>query len=168
MNTMMMTKITGGFCGSLLVLLLIKWAAEGVYHDHHQLEQVAYQIEVEEEDSKSAEIISVPFEELVASADVKKGAKVFGKCKACHKISDGNNGTGPHLYEIINREMASINGYNYSTAFKTMTGIWTKDELNLFLKKPSKYAPGTAMNFAGLAKETDRANLVKYLETGGD
>ena len=38
------------------------------------------------------------------------------------------------------------------------------DELNLFLTKPSNYIKGTAMNFAGLRKISDRANLIAYLE----
>ena len=29
------TKIVGASCGSLLVFLLVQWAAEVVYHDHH-------------------------------------------------------------------------------------------------------------------------------------
>ena len=102
--------------------------------------------------------------ELLVNADLSKGKKVFGKCKACHKLGDGENGTGPHLYNIIDREMAVISDFKYSSSFKGLNGNWTYDELNQFLTKPSNYIKGTAMNFAGLGKVTDRANLIAYLE----
>ena len=93
-----------------------------------------------------------------------KGKKVFGKCKACHKLGDGENGTGPNLYQIVGRQMASVTEFKYSGSFKGLEGQWTKDELNQFLTKPSNYIPGTSMSFAGLGKVTDRANLIAYLE----
>ena len=106
----------------------------------------------------------IPFMELLANADLSKGKKVFGKCKACHKLGDGENGTGPHLYNIIDREIAVISDFKYSSSFKALNGNWTYDELNQFLTKPSNYVKGTAMNFAGLGKISDRANLIAYLE----
>jgi cytochrome c len=44
-----------------------------------------------------------------------------------------------------------------------MGGVWDANALNGFLKNPKKYAPGTKMSFAGLKKESDRANLIAYL-----
>ena len=44
-----------------------------------------------------------------------------------------------------------------------MAGVWDANALNGFLKNPKKYAPGTKMGFAGLKKESDRANLIAYL-----
>ena len=165
MDTMTWTKITGAACGSLLGLLLIQWVAEEVYHTHHYGHQkVAYLLEIEEETPLEAEAVEeIPFLELLANADASKGKKVFGKCKACHKLGDGENGTGPHLYQIIGRQMASAAGFKYSSSFNELDGQWSEDELNLFLEKPSTYVRGTAMSFAGLGKVTDRANLVAYL-----
>jgi cytochrome c2 len=37
--------------------------------------------------------------------------------------------------------------------------------LNGFLKNPKKYIEGTKMSFAGLKKETDRANVILYLRS---
>jgi hypothetical protein len=49
MDTMVWTKIIGAGCGSLLVFLLIQWAAEEVYHEHHDAhKKVAYLLEVDE------------------------------------------------------------------------------------------------------------------------
>ena len=87
MNTMAWTKIIGAGCGSLLVFLLIQWMAEIIYHDHSDDHyEVAYLLEIEEDvvnESKADD--EIPFLELVANADISKGKKVFGKCKACHK-----------------------------------------------------------------------------------
>ena len=44
----------------------------------------------------------------------------------------------------------------------------SEDELNAFLLKPSKYAPGTKMSYSGLTPLDDRANLVAYLKTVSD
>ena len=90
--------------------------------------------------------------------------KLFTKCKACHKLENGINGTGPHLYNIVDRPQASIEEYAYSTALSSMTGVWSEDELNAFLLKPSDYAPGTKMSYSGLKDINDRANLVAYLK----
>ena len=45
-----------------------------------------------------------------------------------------------------------------------MSGIWNEAELHAFLLKPTKYAPGTKMNYSGLVKINDRANLIAYLK----
>ena len=105
--------------------------------------------------------------DLLASADLEKGAKTFKKCSACHKLEDGKNGVGPHLYGIVNRAVGSAAGFNYSGSLVAVAQIWSEENLNGFLTKPSKYAPGTKMSFNGLSKPEDRANLIAYLETVG-
>ena len=90
---------------------------------------------------------------------------MFGKCKSCHKLDDGVNGVGPHLYKVINRDIGSIEGFKYSKALMGLEGVWSIEELNKYLTKPSEYAPGTAMSFAGLKKDKDRADLIEYLNT---
>ena len=46
--------------------------------------------------------------------------------------------------------------------------VISEEELNKFILKPSSYAPGTKMNYSGLASRTDRANLIGYLKTFSD
>ena len=48
-------------------------------------------------------------------------------------------------------------GFDYSNALKSKTGPWTFAELNEWLHKPSAYAPGTRMGFAGIANDQERA-----------
>lgn len=169
-DTMTMTKILGAFCGALLVFLLGAWAAETLYHTggghgaHGEEAKQGYAIEVEVASAGPVEA-GPSLEELLASADVAKGAKVFGKCKACHKLEDGDNGTGPHLFNLVDRTVAAAGGYDYSGALVAVAETWSAENLDGFLANPKKYAPGTKMGFGGLKKPADRANLIAYLAT---
>ena len=172
MDTMEITKIVGAACGALLIYLMINWAGESLYHvgseGHGEEMAAAYIIEVEET-SGGAEAEEGPsFEELMASADAGKGEKGFSKCKACHKIEDGANGTGPHLYDVVDRAIASVAGFNYSDALIGLGGNWGPEQLHGFLESPKNYAPGTKMGFAGIKKAEDRADLIAYLATIGN
>ena len=171
MDTMTMTKVTAALCGSLLVFLLGSWAAEEIYHtgghghgDHHEQ---AYTIEVEGGDHGGEEEAGPSFEELFAAADAGKGEKVWGKCRACHKLEAGANGTGPYLHGVVNRAVASADGYGYSGSLIAVVDVWTPEALDGFLANPKGYAPGTTMGFNGLPKPEDRANLIAYLATIG-
>ena len=59
-------------------------------------------------------------------------------------------------------------GFNFSAAMKAKGGNWTFDELNKFLAGPREYIPGTAMTFAGLTRDTQRADVIDYLHTLSD
>ncbi|MGL6210137.1 MAG: c-type cytochrome [Paracoccaceae bacterium] len=169
-DTMTLTKVTGALCGSLLVYLLGAWAAESIYavgHKGHGDEEhaQAYSIEVAEAAPAegATEEVAVPIEELMAAADPAAGEKVFGKCKACHKI-DGTDGTGPHLNGIVNKAKGASAGFGYSEALLAVASeSWTPENLYAFLENPKGYMPGTKMAFAGLSKSTDRANVIAYL-----
>ncbi|MEP2640320.1 cytochrome c family protein [Roseobacter sp.] len=163
LDTMTFTKAAGGVCGALLVFLLGKWAAEELYHmDSHG--EASYVIEVEGGDDV-AEVEEVDFATILASADPESGAKVFRKCSACHKLVEGENAVGPYLYGVVGRDKGSVDGFSYSEAIASMEGDWTPENLNGFLEKPSSYAPGTSMSFAGLKKVEDRADLIAYLDS---
>jgi len=171
-DTMTTTKLIGGLCGALLIFLLGNWAADTIYHvggeGHGDEHAMAYPIEVEDaEDHDAAADEGPTFDELLAAADAGKGEKVFGKCKACHKLEDGANGTGPHLHNAVGREIGSISGFGYSDVLASMGGNWTPDALNGFLENPKSYAPGTKMGFAGLKKVQDRANVIAFLQSVG-
>ena len=167
-DTMTLTKILGAGCGALLLFLMGSWAAEELYHTgggHGDGEHLAgYVVEVESA-GEVEEVEEVNIVELIAAADIGKGEKVFGKCKACHKLEDGANGTGPHLFNTVNRDKGSIEGFGYSTTLAQMEGNWGYEELNAFLTNPKGYVNGTKMSFSGLKKDSDRANLIAYLET---
>lgn len=169
-DTMTLTKVLGAFCGSLLVFLLGAWAAEGIYHmgGGHGEEEQAYSIEVPESGGDEATDEAPAFEEVFASADAGAGERVFGKCRACHKLEDGANAVGPYLTAVVGREVGAADGYTaYSGALSEVADVWSPENLNGFLENPSGYAPGTSMSFNGLPSVEDRANLIAYLDTTG-
>ena len=100
--------------------------------------------------------------------DLKKGAKVFKKCKACHTLKEGEaDKIGPNLYGMFSRGVAAKEGFNYSKAMRTKAPEivqWNDETLDAYLKKPSKYVKGTAMSFAGLKKEKQRVNIIAFLK----
>ncbi len=171
-DTMTMTKVIAALCGALLIFLFGSWAASSLYgvegsgHGEEKA-QNAYPIETDD-GQEEAEVEEGPsFAELLASADVEKGAKVYGKCKACHKLEEGANAVGPSLYGILDRDIGSEGGFSYSSIMTELPGDWTGEALDEFLASPKTYASGTKMTFSGLKKDTDRANLIAYLGTIG-
>ncbi|CAN0590070.1 unnamed protein product, partial [Ectocarpus sp. 12 AP-2014] len=155
MDTMTVTKVAASLCGALLVFLLVGWAAEGIYHVGGHAE-AAYVIETESDDAPAEPEETGPaFEEVFASADADKGANVFKKCAACHKLETGENATGPYLAGVVGRAIGGADGFDYSDEMATHGGDWTPEALSEFLLKPADYIPGTAMSFAGLKKITD-------------
>ncbi len=173
-DTMTMTKIVGGVCGMFLVFLLGKWAAETIYHvgpaggghgeDHAALQ--AYTIDTGASDSHGdEEEDAVPFADLYAVADAGKGEGEFKACRSCHKIEDGKNGTGPHLFGIVGRAVGVVDGFNYSGNLVKVVQSWGPEELDAFLENPKGYAPGTKMSFKGMKDPEDRANLIKWLDS---
>ena len=61
-----------------------------------------------------------------------------------------------------------MEGFAYSDALKNKPGNWDYEALNAWLHSPKTYAPGTKMNFAGLKKVEDRANVIAWLRTKSD
>lgn len=171
-DTMTLTKVTGAVCGSLLVYLFGAWAAESLYHtgpeggyDGEEVAQ-AYTIDTGAAAETETAVEEGPtFEVIYAAADAAAGEKVFGKCKACHKIN-GEDGTGPHLNGVVNRVKGAVAGFGYSEALLAMApAVWSPENMNGFLQNPKGYMPGTKMSFAGLPKPDDRANVIAYLAT---
>ena len=102
-----------------------------------------------------------------ADGDVVKGEKVFRKCKACHTASEEKNSVGPHLVSIIDRPVASVDGFKYSSAMKEFGAdgkVWDVETLSIYLKKPKALVKKTSMSFSGLKKDKDIENLLAYIQ----
>ena len=108
-----------------------------------------------------------PLAPLLAKASVEAGQALTKKvCIACHNFQDGGaNKVGPALYGVVGRQQASAAGYTYSKALGGHHDKWTYDELNKWLTKPSAYAPGTKMAYAGITNPQTRADVIDYLHT---
>ncbi len=115
-----------------------------------------------------APVAAEPIEARLVSADPSAGQKDTLKlgCIACHSFGPGGKaGLGPNLYGVVGGPHAHMVGYEYSAALKAHTGPWTFEELDKWLTKPSAYAPGTKMSFAGIANPKERADVIDYLRT---
>jgi len=172
-DTMTLTKTVGALCGSLLILLFGSWAAEAIYRSgggHGDGYEQAYRIDTGEEEAEAVEEEAGPgFAELFANADTGKGERVFNKCKACHSLEEGDNRVGPYLYGVVGRQVDAVDGFAYSGSLEAAAEVWTPENLDHFLAKPSSFAPGTIMSFAGLSSIEDRANVIAFLDqTDGD
>jgi cytochrome c len=105
-----------------------------------------------------------PLPVLLASADAQSGEKVAKKCVSCHTFdAGGKNKVGPNLHNIVGGEKRHAEGFNYSNAFQALSGPWSYEELDAFLKDPKGFARGTKMTFAGLKKAADRAVIILFL-----
>jgi cytochrome c len=108
-----------------------------------------------------------PIEPLLAKANPDNGAAFTRKiCIACHNFAEGGGArVGPGLYGVVGRDKASFPGFKYSTALQSKGGKWTFADLNQWLHKPSEYAPGTKMAYAGIPNDQTRADVIDYLRT---
>jgi len=95
--------------------------------------------------------------------DVKKGKKVFKKCKACHSVKAEKNGAGPSLYGLMGATAGQVEGFKYSDEMIASGIVWDEETLTAFLANPKDYLEGTKMSFKGLKKEKDLADVIAYL-----
>jgi len=101
---------------------------------------------------------------LLASADPAKGKRTAQLCASCHTFEQGGaNRTGPNLWAVVGRDIASHAGFAYSGALTGQPGAWTYESLDRFLAGPARTIPGTKMAFAGVRNPGDRASLLAYL-----
>lgn len=176
MNSSYLNSAAGAFLGIVFVVMSLSIVSDGIYHAPVP-ETEGYIIEVAEGSTDSAE----PAEEaapeeiapLLASADAASGESVFKKCAACHTNDAASaNKVGPGLWNIVNRPVASHEGFNYSAAMVEFSQdgsvVWDYQHLSEFLAAPKKHIPGTSMGFAGIKKLDERADLIAYLRTVAD
>jgi len=103
------------------------------------------------------------------AADAAKGEKVFRKCKACHTIEkDGKHRVGPNLHGVVGAKAAGKDGYKYSKAMKESGLTWDEATLDKYLTKPKALVKKTKMAFAGIKKDSDRADVIAYLKANGN
>ena len=119
-------------------------------------------------DQAAAEAVT-PIAPLLQKASVEDGKKIATKCQSCHSLEKGGpNKIGPDLWGVVDRPVGKHEGFTYSSAVAAKGGNWTYEELNHFLHAPRDYIQGTKMTFAGLPKESDRADVIAYLRTLSD
>ncbi len=176
MSWLEINKILASIIVAIIVFIIIgnvvNYFANNISNEN---QETAYKIDIpENESSVSAEApLNLDNIELVSdflkTASLSNGEKIFKKCGTCHNYEkDGKSKVGPSLWNIMNSPKANVQGYAYSKALVEFGGKWTYEELSSFLYKPKDYIKGTKMNFAGLKKVQDRADLILFLREQSD
>jgi len=113
--------------------------------------------------------LALPAAPAWAEGDAASGEKVFKRCAACHAVGeDAKHKVGPHLNEVIGRAAGAAEGFKYSKAMiEAGAGgaAWSDETLDAYLADPKGYIKGNRMSFAGLRKESERADVIAYLKT---
>ena len=150
-------------------------ALSGGHHDHHY------------EESNPFGLAYKPYEELVgvtsapqtaeveeslgcllAAADISRGQRGAALCASCHSFEKGGaNGTGPNLWNVVNRDIASVDGYGYTAALSGYGGAWTYENLDQYLYDSGAMVAGTAMA-QKIRKSNKRADILAYLGSLSD
>ncbi len=99
-------------------------------------------------------------------AEVERGRKLYSNCSICHSDSSSKpSPAGPHLEGVVGRDIGSVSDYPYTPALADAQGVWTPEKLTAFLENPQTAYQGTAMAYAGMAKEDDRQAMIAFLAT---
>jgi cytochrome c len=111
-----------------------------------------------------AVVVGAPDDPLKAYAG-DPGAQVFRACVACHTLNaDEGNKAGPTLAGIFGRRIATLPGYNFSSALKALDIVWSPATVSkLFEIGPAQYTPGTKMPQQTIGSAEDRKALVEFL-----
>ncbi len=173
MDTFKINKILGAVLGTCLFIVAVHIAAGAIFTPPTAAKP-GYEIAVKEEQpaQKQGATAAAPapagqsIDALLASASPDQGAKIAKVCQTCHNLQEGKGAkVGPDLYGVVGRPVASVPSFKYSAALKAKGGTWTFDALNKWLTNPRADVPGTAMTFAGLSNEKQRADVIAYLDT---
>lgn len=102
------------------------------------------------------------------AGDVELGKALFTRtCANCHSTEAGVNKVGPTLFDIVDRPIASIQGYDYSPkmrAVRSQWKVWNEAHLDAYLTNPRQVQHGVRMFFA-VPDAKDRADVIAFLNT---
>jgi cytochrome c len=172
MDSFEFNKIAGAILAALLLAFGAKTVRD-VVMAHPALEKPGYNVKVTTTASKTSTEPAKPKTtpaELVKLGNADEGKNIFKKqCTTCHSDQKGGpNGTGPALFGVLNRAVASVPGFAYSDAVKAKGGKWDYALLQCYLSNPKACIPDNKMAFKGLDDEAELGSVILYLRSLAD
>ena len=172
MDSFEFNKIAGAVLGTLLFMMGLGILSDAIFHSGVP-KQSAYALPAAEAEGAGGgatpAAAAVPLKDLLAKADAKKGEGLVKPCTACHSFEKGGpNKVGPDLYGVVNRPIASHEGFAYSDSLKSKGGNWTYENIDHFITAPKSFASGTKMAFGGEKDPARRADIIAYLRSLSD
>jgi cytochrome c len=168
MDSFELNKILGAILGTLLFVMGLGFIAEAIYAP--RAAGPGYDLPAPSQENPNGPTqptAAVDIGTLLAKADPKAGEAAAKKCQTCHDFTEGGpNKTGPNLYGVVDRPIASHPGFDYSSDLKAHgNDKWTYENLNTWITAPKAFAANTKMSYSGDKDDQDRANVIAYLGT---
>lgn len=169
-DPLLSNKIAGAILAALLLIFGLPQLTAAIFGGGHhggghdeELHLAYCCVELETSTAAVTEEAPADLGTLLATASVSGGERRAALCKSCHTFEEGGaNGTGPNLWNVVNRPVAGVSGFNYSSALREFGGEWSYERLDGYLKDSQEYVPGTAM-VQRFRKDDQRADLLAYL-----
>ena len=112
---------------------------------------------------------------LVEAAKPDRGKSLAQDCADCHTWdAEGADLIGPNLFGVFGREVAALDGYQYSDCFKAMAEtlplwkFWSYQLFDKFLAEPGLYLSNCGGQHASVASRDDRMALAAYFRLQDD
>jgi cytochrome c len=100
----------------------------------------------------------------LGAGDPEAGKSVFAAhCAVCHATAPGENKIGPSLAGIVGSKSGTVQAFNFSAAMKDANVTW--DDADLDRSRKSGRLHSRHQVFVNLPSETDRQNVIAYLNT---
>ena len=144
----------------------------GHHGDHHEEGNpfgLAYiPTEIRIDGAAAVEEVPIDLGTMMANSSETRGERAAALCAACHTFAKGgDNGIGPNLWNVVGKDIASVDGYAYSSALSAVEGVWEYDRLDKYLENSAAYVPGTQMAQM-VRKPEKRADILAYLGSLSD
>jgi cytochrome c2 len=104
---------------------------------------------------------------------VAQGKGQYLRCKSCHALDAAapppfGGALGPHLEDIVGREAASVEGFEFTEALQALDLVWDEETLDQWLEQPQAMVPAMCEPFTGMPNPEHRKALIAYLKNPND